>query len=146
MEHLAAGLGVAGEQAPVQLERPGDHAVAGLDDPGHDAPLDRADQVALEQQVDMVVEPRLREPDLRRQLLDGPRRIAALDHGLEDPQARRVRDRTQALDVADEADVLGLEVGIQRRLVVRDVGHVVSCVSPVGWRLTFSRRGSFKIR
>ena len=127
VEHLAAGLGVAGEQAAVQLERLGDHAIAGLDDPGDDASLDGADQVPVEQQVDVVVEPRLREPDLRRQLLDGPGRIPALDHGLEDPQARRVRDRTQALDVTDEADVLGLEVGIQRCLVVRDVGHVVSC-------------------
>ena len=113
MEDLAAGLGVAGEQPAVELERLGDHAVAGLDDPGHDAALDGTDEVALEQQLDVVVEPRLRDADLGRQLLDGPGRVPALDHRLEDPEARRVRDRAQALDVADEADVLGLEVGIR---------------------------------
>ena len=68
-------LGVAGEQPAVELERPGDDAVAGLDDPGHDPALDRADEVALEQLLDVVVEAGLRDADLGRQLLDGPGRV-----------------------------------------------------------------------
>ena len=113
VEDREALVGVGREQRPVELERRRDDVVAGLDDPGHDPPLDRADEVALEEQLDVVVEARLRQVERRRQLLHRPGGIPALDHRLEDPHPGRVADRTQGLHVADVADLLGLEIGVE---------------------------------
>ena len=125
MEDLALGLAVAGEQAAVELEGPCRDPVAGLDDARHDPPLDRPHEVVLDQLLDVVVEPGLREAELRGELLDGPRRVPALDHRLEDPQPRRIADGTQRLHVADQAHVLGLEVRVES---VRVGGRVGGCV------------------
>ena len=92
-----ASVSVALEQAAVELEREGGRAVAGLDDPRDHALLDGSDDIVGEQLLHVVVEAGLRHLELGGQLLDGPRRVLALDHHLQDLEAGRVADGAQCL-------------------------------------------------
>ena len=75
VEDSQARRPIGREQRSVELERERRDAVPGLDDPGHDAPLGRPDEVALQEQLDVVVEAGLRELERGGQLLHGPGRV-----------------------------------------------------------------------
>ena len=67
-----------------------------LDDPGYHPLLGDPQQVALHEDLDVVIQPRLGHLEAGCQLLDRPRHVRPGDHRLEDPEAERIGQGLEA--------------------------------------------------
>jgi hypothetical protein len=100
----AADVGAgARQQCPVEPQAELGDAVARLDDPRDDARSGDPDELALLEDVDVVVELRGFRVECLREALDRPGLVGGGDHRLEDPEADRVGQRLQGFHVRDDA-------------------------------------------